>query len=133
MGPNVTSHPAAATWNRMFQTLLKKTKWRHYKLIGWQFDANDPELLANTQMEMYFQRSSSCITCHSLANIGPPEHRRLAMWERGRQGIHGYTGDIDFQELVKKQFPHLKFKEMDYVWSLRQAKKFRPIHRNQEN
>ncbi len=125
VGPNLTYNSAATPANTSFDTQLEGTKWGFYKLMGWQTDfvdaSNNPTLLANTQMETYFQNNSSCITCHDLANIGPQALRRLDMWNTANNNITGFTGKVDFAQFAASQ-SSLKFKQMDYVWSLRQAK-----------
>src|SRR5206468_281339 len=97
---------------------------------GWQYQFADssgkPTVLANTQIETYFEKTSSCITCHTLADIGPAQMRRMTMWNYGPDGIYGYVGPIDFEVIAKKQAPTLTFKQMDHVWSLRQAKPKKP-------
>lgn len=58
--------------NRVVQRLLAGTPWQFYELVGiqtgWGRKA-DPTLLANTQIESLFQSRSSCMTCHSVANV----------------------------------------------------------------
>jgi hypothetical protein len=126
VGKNITYNSGADDQNKFWQGKLEGTKWQYYQLMGWQTDFVDankqPTLLANSQMETYFEKNSSCMTCHSLANIGPPSAGRLDLWNRAGGNITGYTGDVNFQQLAKQQFPGLPFKQMDYVWSLRQAK-----------
>ena len=54
---------------------LEGTKWEYFVLRGTQTDYFDENgrvsLLANSNVERGFQLSSSCITCHALATIGP--------------------------------------------------------------
>jgi len=126
VGPPVTLMPAAEVLNKEYQAALQGTKWQYYELIGWQYDFVDsqgqPTVLANTQIETYFQKLSSCASCHAMANIGPLDQRRLAMWQSGRSGLRGRIGPIDFQAIAKDEDPGRFFKQMDFVWSLRQAR-----------
>ena len=54
---------------------LEGNKWEYFILRGTQTNYYDElgrvSLLANSNVERGFQLSSSCITCHSLATIGP--------------------------------------------------------------
>ena len=70
----------------------------------------------------YFQATSSCITCHSLASIGPLASPRLNFWNTANGNLVGYTGTIDFQAIARQQYPGATFKPMDYAWSLRNAR-----------
>ncbi len=51
--------------------VVSGTKWENYILRGTQIDFTDgrgrPKVLANSIIERGFQRTSSCITCHSRA------------------------------------------------------------------
>lgn len=125
VGANETFNPAAKPRNDSWDKDLAGTKWAFYQLQGWQMDfvdAGKPTLLANTQIETYFESNSSCITCHSLANIGPPASVRFDFWNMAGGNITGYTGNVNFQQIAHQQFPGVTFKAMDYVWALRQAK-----------
>jgi len=64
--------------NAKWQLMLKGTVWENYELINmqWPSDPNDPgnpqgtptpNTMANTTMETYIQRTSSCMGCHSTA------------------------------------------------------------------
>jgi len=61
------------------------------------------------------------MSCHAMANIGPPNHVRLDMWTYPNGGIAGRIGLIDFAAIARKLEPKLTFKQMDSVWSLREA------------
>lgn len=126
IGINITTNPNATQFNAQLQQQTQGTKFQFYQLIGWQTadTGNDgiPTLLANTNIETYFPVTSSCITCHNMANIGPPQQRRLNFWNSDDGGgIRGRIGPLDFDVIAKKQFPNLTFKQMNYVWSLREA------------
>lgn len=125
VGPNQTFNPAAAAYNTKFQADLAGTKWQYYAIQGWQTaftdDNGQPTLFANTQAETYFQSSSSCMTCHSLSSIGPPQTPRLTFWNTANGNVEGYTGKIDFQAVARQQYPNATFKPMDYAWSFRNA------------
>jgi hypothetical protein len=126
VGRNPTFNPAATSFNERFDGLLAGTKWAFYGLQGWQTDFvesnQQPSLLANTQMETSFAKTSSCITCHLLANIGPLSSVRFDMWNMAGGNIEPYDGTVNFQQIASQQFPNVSFKEMDYVWALRNAK-----------
>jgi hypothetical protein len=64
--------------NKKWQGLLQGTVWANYELITmqWPSDPDDPgnpqgtptpNISANTTMETYIQRTSSCMACHSTA------------------------------------------------------------------
>jgi hypothetical protein len=54
---------------------LEGTRWENYRLRGTQIDYvdadGDPVILANSELETGFQQSSSCLSCHVRATIGP--------------------------------------------------------------
>lgn len=54
---------------------LEGTRWENYRLRGTQTDYADsggnPVILANSELETGFQQSSSCMSCHVRATIGP--------------------------------------------------------------
>ena len=100
VGANTTFNAAAAPLNAAYQAQLAGTKWQYYGLQGWQSEFVDkatgaPTLFANTQAETYFQTTSSCITCHSLASIGPLASPRLNFWNTANGNLVGYTGTIE--------------------------------------
>ncbi|MBR9910413.1 MAG: hypothetical protein GYB33_08700 [Gammaproteobacteria bacterium] len=55
---------------------IQKTKWQNYRLKGTQVDFVSLDgretNLANAIIERGFMGSSSCISCHARATIGPP-------------------------------------------------------------
>lgn len=109
--------------------------WRNYNLRGTQWVFTDPVLLANTQIETYVQSSSSCITCHFTASIGNAQNGRLPFFEFVDGNFQGYIGDpsgIQFQTddspvTYNNNFGFvdsgntLIYKQLDFVWSLREA------------
>ena len=126
VGPNLTANPVAIPVNKELQVIAKGTKWQNYRVIGWQYDEVDedgqPVVLANSNLETYFSKTSSCMSCHGMANIGPPDNRRLNMWQTDESGIQGRIGAINFEEIVSAMgLDPTQYKQMDYVWSLRQA------------
>ena len=54
---------------------LEGTRWENYRLRGTQIDYVDddgnPTILANSELELGFQQSSSCMSCHVRSTIGP--------------------------------------------------------------
>lgn len=113
---------------------LEGTKWEYYRLRGTQTDylddQGDTSLLANSNVERGFQMSSSCITCHSLASIGPIDSSnnqmqrvnfiRSLMTEDGQMyGGRGYIG-IPNQKLF--DLPNgQKMRHADFVYTLMRA------------
>ncbi len=125
IGKNDTTNSQAGNYNEVLLKMTRGTKWQYYRIIGWQIDENDsdgePVILANSNIETYFPKTSSCMSCHQMANIGPPENRRLNMWQADDSGIQGRVGDINFQAIAEKLAPGQKIKQMGHVWSLREA------------
>ncbi len=125
VGPNPTMNPIVGPYNQKMQQLLAGTKWANYQIIGWQYQFTDsnnqPTLLANMNIETYFPQTSSCISCHEMANIGPRKMHRLNFWETQTDGIWGRVGNVDFPAIAKQLAPNMTFKQMDHVWSLREA------------
>ncbi len=126
IGPNATTNPLSGPINQELQRATTGTKWQNYRVIGWQYnevrEGSQPVLLGNSNMETYFAKTSSCMSCHAMANIGPPENRRLNMWRTDESGIQGRIGDIEFDNIVTSMgLDPKQFKQTDYVWSLREA------------
>lgn len=126
VGPNRTVNPAAAGFNAQLATWTQGTKWQFYQIIGWQTTMTDPAgkpvILANSNIETYFPRTSSCMSCHDMANIGPLNNVRLNFWNDRAGNLSGRVGNIDFPAIAKQLDPADTFKQMNYVWSLREAK-----------
>ena len=125
VGPNNTANSNAPKFNAILGGQTTGTKWQYYQIIGWQgaeTGANGkPVILANSNIETYFPATSSCMSCHAMANIGETNDQRLNFWLSDRKGIRGRVGDVDFDAIATKLAPGQKFKQMNYVWSLRQA------------
>jgi hypothetical protein len=126
---------------------LEGTKWEYFLLRGTQTDYTDengrPSLLANSNVERGFQLSSSCITCHSLATIGP-------MYKTGDSmqrinflpvppfkvggvmfGGKGYVGTPDSTLFYLKDGQ--KMKQSDFAWSLARAAWHQPDSTQSKN
>ena len=115
--------PEVQVFNQAVQKAAAGTMWAYYQLNGMQtqfvtnpyaapcIENSKATCLANTQIETYFQGSSSCITCHSLASIGPGGSRHSFFnFSGGNQ--QGYMGN---PPVMKKDIP------LDFVWSMREA------------
>jgi hypothetical protein len=128
VGDNPTYDPSLDAINAKFQQGFQKmgVKWQYYKLERVQTEfvdnAGKPTIMSNTQIETYFQDKSSCITCHALASIGKPMNSKQSLRLNFFYPHNPYVGTIDFQKVANQQFPGEKFKPMDFVWSLRNAK-----------
>jgi hypothetical protein len=109
--------------NKEMQRAMAGMKWAYYRLDGVQtLDANDPNAascivnskdscLANSQIETYFQGSSSCLTCHSTASIGP-DGKRYSLWTFRGGNQQGHMGSPP---------PMKSYVPLDFVWSMREA------------
>ncbi len=126
VGANINYSTSLDPVNDMWQKALAGTKWQYYRLMGTQdaFETpgKQPTLMGNTQMETYFQSSSSCISCHKLTSIGPAADLRLQFF----YPLLPYEGAVDFDKVAQQQFPGKTFKEMDYAWSFRNAQFKKP-------
>lgn len=109
--------------NKTMRAAFKGMKWAYYRLDGVQTEfVKNPEAancietpqatcLANSQIETYFQGSSSCITCHALASIGP-KGSRFNLWNFAGGNQQGHVG---------KPPPMKSYVPLDFVWSMREA------------
>lgn len=110
-----------ANANVVYQKALAGTVFAKYQLVGTQtrFTAGgQPTLLANSQIESAFQHTSSCITCHAMASIArePGIPPRFPFIDTSEGNVKYYVGDP----------PDLAgYAEMNFVWSLRRAKRAR--------
>jgi len=126
---------------------LTGTKWENYRLRGTQIDFVDstgkPTVLANSQIEQGFQLSSSCITCHATATIGPrlvdPQLNPRQVAQRLHFFVLSSRGDIEGRvgspppslfDLRRLGLPNLPgerpsriFSQTDFVWSLFRARR----------
>jgi hypothetical protein len=107
---------------------LKGTRWENYVLRGTQVNFVDSvgrtTILASSQIERGFQRTSSCITCHARATIGEPPRdnqaiNRLTIFE----GVDGSIGPptpawfVDTDRVPQAR----EYVQTDFVWSLFRA------------
>jgi hypothetical protein len=114
---------AVQTINQQMQSAFAGTRWAYYRLNGVQTaflqNADAPPCPnnakatcnANTQIETNFQLSSSCITCHSLASIGPGG-KRHSFWNYKGGNQQGFVG---------KPPPLKSDVSLEFVWSMREA------------
>jgi hypothetical protein len=113
---------------------LEGTKWQFYRLKATQTDwldlIGDPTLVVNSKIEGGFIPSqSSCISCHSLALIGetgPAMPFQIFKVEEvddmGR--VANFIGVVAPKDRRPRPGvdPNGKFLQLDFVWSLRNAK-----------
>lgn len=111
--------PAVKQLNQKFRGMLKGmgSIFANYQLMGtqWQFvdSAGKPLLLANSQIESAFQRSSSCVTCHSTASYSVQNGYFNQVKEQDG-GIVYYTGEPPKDKMQG-------YNPLDFVWSLKRA------------
>jgi hypothetical protein len=128
---------------------LDTRRWDNYRLRGTQIDFTDPigrpTILANSQIEEGFQETSSCITCHARASIGPkPRQEFPRPGEEPRQSPHDVarlpvfesddplrgsigTPDPDWFAEDRTNPPAHKFTQLDFVWSMFRARRRDPF------
>jgi hypothetical protein len=106
---------ATVTANRVYQTMLKNAGsiFANYELRGTQWQFTSPLLLANSQIETAFQKSSSCITCHATASYSVT-NGYFNMVKQQNGGIVYYTGNPPADKLKG-------YNSLDFVWSLKRA------------
>ncbi len=129
---------------------LEGTRWENYRLRGTQTDYVDrdgnPVILANSELETGFQQSSSCMSCHERATIGPnrndaarfpfgpdnkdhppapPEAMRLPVFKTLPGGeVVSYKGTPQPGEYLlpgQAAGGTARFLSLDFVWSLIEA------------
>ena len=120
---------------------IKGTRWQNYRLRGTQVDFFDsfgnPTILANSQIESGFQLTSSCITCHARATIGPRIEgsnaaNRLSIFKEllpqtSNSVIRvGNVGALPEELFLQRTFNNpitgeLNYLQLDFVWSLMRA------------
>jgi hypothetical protein len=83
-------------------------------------DGGAPTLLANTQIETKFQKSSSCISCHALASVSTGAKPRLDFFAMKAGNLVGPTGVPPTAPFGPAQD---QFSALDFVWSMREAKR----------
>ena len=122
---------------QMFANAGMGSEWQNYRLTGSQVDFVDadgqPTLLGNSEIERSFMLSSSCITCHARATIGPPKPgtNRLSIFRRTPppptppDTLASHNGPPDplwyFSDPSKPETR--KYLELDFVWSFLNAKR----------
>lgn len=108
--------------NQKMQQALVNTKWRNYELVGVQTSAGtaeQPVLLANTQIETAFQSRSSCLTCHAVASIAPAKPATPAA--DLRKSFVQRTPPVSPPYYIGPPPSLAPFQSQDFVWSLRRA------------
>jgi hypothetical protein len=112
-------------------------EWQNYRLTGSQVDfvnaSGQPTLLGNSEIEGRFMLTSSCITCHARATIGPPKPavNRLSVFRRPPpfptppDALVSYNGQPDpLWFFADPSNPATrKYLQMDFVWSFLRAKR----------
>ncbi len=130
----------------LFRDQKLGAKWQNYILRGTQVDfvnsIGQPTILANSQVERGFQSTSSCITCHSRASIGPkPEQsfnvndpqnpnevNRLSVFESS-DPLLGSIGTPQPEWFVDTETTPVarRFTQLDFVWSMFRARRRVPF------
>jgi hypothetical protein len=108
--------------NQQMQALLKGTKWANYEVVGVQISpgtADNPVLLANTQIETAFQSRSSCLTCHAVANIAT--HKPVNPADDLRKSFLQRNPPVSPPYYIGPPPDLGAYKSQDFVWSLRRA------------
>lgn len=113
---------------------IEGTRWQNYRLRGTQIEFTNSlgqtTLLANSQIEKGFQTSSSCITCHARATIGPKtgsQPNRLSIFQSQFGDVSiGSTGIPDQGMYLSKTSDDsvtgkVLYYQLDFVWSLFRA------------
>ena len=148
-GPNLAGNPqpcdpvglAANSVNSTFQSALKGTPFANYKLVGVQVApviGSTATLLANNHIETDFGAennpntnntpTSSCITCHYAAGIGPctstsnNQATRPPVYNPATNYTGGFVGDFQPSLYAVSQNPTTgPFVSTDFVWSMQQV------------
>lgn len=119
--PLLPMDPAVAAVNKQMQAALGTNVLASYQLMGVQTAftaAGAPTLLANTQIETKFQKSSSCISCHARASVSTGPVRRLDFFVIEAGNLVGPTGDPPTKPFGPGPD---QFSALDFVWSMREA------------
>ncbi len=111
---------------------LGGTVWQYYRLRGSQTrfvdDQSQPTRLANSELESGFQRSASCMTCHSRSAVGviAGVPSRLPVFDSSSAEEHDARSRRGFVGLPAADWfdpgTQAHFKSLDFVWSLSNAK-----------
>jgi hypothetical protein len=111
---------------------LEGTKWENYRLRGTQVEDVDNRgkatILTNSQIEGFLdQETMSCITCHTIAVkgvSGNPDPIGMIPGTVNDEGFfHGYIGTVNREFFVDDNGDEIPFLGLDYVWTLRNAKR----------
>ena len=127
--------PETELINDEYQTWLaaqgtpNASKYANYLLVGTQIEFDGPpdiqggELLANSQIESHFQFASSCITCHAFSSVTERTDLPLQYSFVDSRGgnLTYFVGSIPDE--VKADIISKGYRDLDYVWSLRLAKR----------
>lgn len=122
---------------------IQGTIWENYRLRGTQVDFVDatgkPTILSNSQIEEGFQTSSSCITCHGRATIGPrvgQAANRLSIFKEAfpsgdQTRVVGPVGPpepglFEVKTTDDDVIGKLTYLQVDFVWSLFRASRQPP-------
>lgn len=93
--------------------------WKNYRLNGSQINFTDmvgrPTILANSIIEAGFEASSSCVTCHAMATVGPDGSRLSFFPPQTGSPVPGWFEDASVTPIQRK------FIQLDFVWSLFRA------------
>jgi hypothetical protein len=120
-GPDPQPSPALLT---LFKDAGLGPEWKNYLLEGSQFDFIDSTgkslKLGNPWIEIGFVHQSSCITCHARATIDA-NGSRLPLTEGGQIPL-GSPDPNWFFDRPGTPSEQRKFFQLDFVWSLCQAK-----------
>lgn len=110
---------------------LENTKWQNYRLKATQVDwvnlTGEPTHVVNSKIEgRFIQKESSCISCHSLALIGDrggPMPFSIVKGVDPQSGrLISFVGVVNPSDRRPQPDPNAKFMQLDFVWSLRNAK-----------
>jgi hypothetical protein len=117
---------AAADCNRAPRHVgLEGTVWQYYRLRGTLTSfvdaAGAPRRLANSELETGFQRTASCITCHSRASIGVTDRSPLRLPIFDGPERRGFTGPAQAEWFAPGGKAKRDYQPLDFVWSLSKA------------
>ena len=131
--PGIWAGHSKALTELLSESGLTQKKWKSYVLRGTQVDFTDKfgrsTILSNSVIEEGFQQTSSCITCHAKAGIGPRKRRndepsRLPVFAKNDPPV----GDIGspkskwfFSDATSP--PSKNYLQLDFVWSTIRAKR----------
>ena len=93
-------------------------KGRQGAQIDWITRTGEPTVMGNPQIEKGFETKSSCITCHAHSSIG--------LTSDGALQYNNIPLDVGAVNPQNFQSDGVVYHPLDFLWSLRQAKNFRP-------